>query len=102
MRRTHSPEFKARVALDALQKKEQLAQVAARYSLHPVQVCQWKNHVVNGASKLFQDGLINANSKDVERHSRPLLRRVERLEMELDWLREKLFRLSFEGADQPR
>jgi len=99
MRRTHSPEFKARVALDALQNKEQLAQVAARYSLHPVQVCQWKNHLLNGASKLFQLGLINANLKDVDRRSRPVLRQVERLEMELVWLREKLFRLSFEVVD---
>lgn len=99
MRRVHSPEFKARVALDALQNNEQLAQVAARYSLHPVQVCQWKNHLINGANKLFQAGLINGNLKDVERHSRPVLRQVERLEMELVWLREKLFRLSFEVVD---
>ena len=99
MRRVHSPEFKARVALDALQNNEQLAQVAARYSLHPVQVCQWKNHLINSANKLFQAGLINGNLKDVERHSRPVLRQVERLEMELVWLREKLFRLSFEVVD---
>jgi len=99
MRRVHSPEFKARVALDALQNNEQLAQVAARYSLHPVQVCQWKNHLINGANKLFQAGLINENLKDVERRSRPVLRQVERLEMELVWLREELFRLSFEVVD---
>jgi len=41
-RRTHSPEFKARVALEALKGLKPIHQIAADNEIHPVQVSQWK------------------------------------------------------------
>ena len=41
-RRVHTPEFKAKIALEALSSTKTLAEVAAEHKLHPVQVCQWK------------------------------------------------------------
>ena len=35
-RRKHSPAFKAKVALEALKGQETVAQLAARYEVHPV------------------------------------------------------------------
>ena len=34
-RRKHSPAFKAKVALEALKSQETVAQLAARYEVHP-------------------------------------------------------------------
>ena len=39
----HTPEFKARVALEAAQEQESLARIGQRYGVHPVLVGQWKN-----------------------------------------------------------
>jgi transposase len=55
-RRIHSPEFKARVALDALCSRTTLAEVAERYDLHPVQVCQWKQQLLKRLPELFRAG----------------------------------------------
>jgi transposase-like protein len=39
--------FKARVALEAAQEKESLAQLGKRYGVHPVLVGQWKKQLFN-------------------------------------------------------
>lgn len=42
-RRTHSPEFKAKVAVAALRGDKTLADLAEQYDIHPVQITDWKN-----------------------------------------------------------
>jgi len=41
-RRNHSPSFKAKVALEAVKGEETVAQLAARYEVHPGQIQAWK------------------------------------------------------------
>lgn len=40
-RRTHSPEFKARVAMEAISGRKTLQEIAADHAIHPIQVSQW-------------------------------------------------------------
>ena len=41
-RRKHSPAFKAQVALTAVKREEMVAQLAARYEVHPSQIQAWR------------------------------------------------------------
>ena len=41
-RRKNSPAFRAKVALEAVKGQETIAQVAARYEVHPGQIQTWK------------------------------------------------------------
>ncbi len=52
-RRKHSPTFKAKVALEAVKGEETVAQLAARYEVHPSQIQTWKKSVLEGAAGVF-------------------------------------------------
>ena len=41
-RRRFSAEFKAKVALEAIQGHETVAELATKYELHPTQIAAWK------------------------------------------------------------
>ena len=55
-RRKHSPAFKARVVLDAVKGEETVAQLAARYEVHPGQIQAWKEVLTGGAAGVFGNG----------------------------------------------
>jgi transposase len=87
-RRQHSPEFKAKVGLDALKGIEPVHAIAAKHQVHPVQVSQWKKEVAARLPELFSrkadSGLAEAKAREDE-----LYRKIGQLEMELDWLKKK-------------
>jgi transposase len=49
-RRRHDPEFKARVALEALKGVKTIQQIAKDFDIHPVQVSEWKKTMAEGAA----------------------------------------------------
>ncbi|MCB1537330.1 MAG: IS3 family transposase [Rhodoblastus sp.] len=52
-RRTHSPAFKAKVALAAVKGDKTLAELAQQFDVHPNQITTWKNHLLEGAAGVF-------------------------------------------------
>ena len=52
-RRNHSPAFKAKVALAAVQGEATLAELAKRFDVHPTQIAQWKEQLVEQAPHVF-------------------------------------------------
>ena len=52
-RRRHEPEFKARVALEALKGIKTIQQIAKDFDVHPVQVSDWKKTMTEGAAGVF-------------------------------------------------
>jgi len=89
-RRNHSPEFKARVALEALKGLKTVQQIAAENHLHPVQVTQWKSQVAQEAASLFERGNRRGVQEAVaEQEKERLERKVGQLVVEVDWLKKK-------------
>jgi transposase len=89
-RRTHSPEFKSRVALEALKGIKPIDEIAADNEIHPVQVSQWKKELQENMAEIFERK--NARSKDTDDEARRielLERKVGQLVIERDWLAKR-------------
>jgi transposase-like protein len=56
-RKRHSAAFKAKVGLEAVIGIKTVAQIAREYSVHPVQVSQWKGGGASAAARAFRDGI---------------------------------------------
>jgi transposase len=52
-RRTHSPAFKAKVALCAVKGEKTLAELAQQFDVHPNQITAWKGQLLEGAAGVF-------------------------------------------------
>ena len=52
-RRKFAPEFKAKVALEALAGELTLAEIAAKHDIHPNLVQQWRRHAKENLGELF-------------------------------------------------
>ena len=55
-RRTHTPAFKAKVALSAINGELTLAQLAEHFDVHPNQITQWKVRLQEAAANVFGPG----------------------------------------------
>jgi putative transposase len=88
-RRTHSPEFKARVAMEAINGRETLQEIAADHAVHPIQVSQWKKQLLEGASELFTKGRKTKDKDEGQAKEAELFQQIGRLQMELEWLKKK-------------
>ena len=52
-RRNHAAAFKAKVALTAIKGEQTLAQLAERFDVHPSQITQWKDELLQRAVEVF-------------------------------------------------
>ena len=55
-RRTHSPAFKAKVAIAAIKGDRTLSELAQQFDVHPTQITAWKGQLLDGAAGLFGSG----------------------------------------------
>jgi len=87
-RRKHSPAFKAKVALAALQGEETIAQLASRYQVHPSQIQAWEKTLAEGATGLFaSEQKSQEKAKDAQIDQ--LYRHIGQLKVERDFLAER-------------
>lgn len=62
-RRRFTAEFKAKVALEALQGQRTIAELATRHELHPNLIAQWRRQAIEKLARVFDDEGLEAQAK---------------------------------------
>ena len=52
-RKQHAPEFKAKVALEAIREEMTLAELSKKYGVHPNQISTWKRAAIENMATAF-------------------------------------------------
>jgi transposase len=65
-RKQHKPEFKAKVALEALKGEQTVSELASRFEVHPTMIHQWKKALMEGASGIFERGTAKSEQEAVD------------------------------------
>jgi transposase len=92
-RRNHGAVFKAKVALEAIKGEQTLVELAERFQVHPNQITEWKKHLLDRASEIFEK-----NGKSREPDVKELHAKIGQLAMENDFLAVALGRIAVPGA----
>jgi len=101
-RKRHTPEFKKKVALEALKDNKTNNELASKFLVNPVQECTWKKKAIEGMIETFSSP-VTKKTKSEDEISAPLYEEIGRLKMELDWLKKNArFNEGYEGNDLAR
>ncbi len=84
-RRKFAPEFKAKVALEALAGEHTLSELAAKHDIHPNVVQQWKRQAKEGMPDIFS-GKVSAHATSREYEIKELHAKIGQLTIEKDFL----------------
>ena len=88
-RKRHEPEFKARVALEALKGIQTIQQIAKDFDIHPAQVTDWKKTMTAGAAGLFGGGSAKPGAESFEQERAQLHAKIGEQAVALDFLTKK-------------
>jgi transposase-like protein len=90
-RRRFSAEFKFKVALEAAKGTKTINELASEYEVHPSQIGQWKQALLEDGASLFARPSAQ-QQRQQEALQTELYEQVGRLKMELEWLKKKAAR----------
>ena len=88
-RRRHDPEFKARVAIEALKNIRTIAQIAKDFEIHPAQVSDWKKQMLENAVESFSQGKKQNSEEELNAEKELLHAKIGQQAIEIDFLRKK-------------
>ena len=86
--RRHSAQFKFKVAIEAARGTKTLAELASQYGLHPSQISEWKQQLLQDGPSVFSTQTAR-QQREQEALQAELYEQIGRLRMELEWLKKK-------------
>ena len=97
----YNPQFKARIALEAVRGEKTVPQLSSQYSIHPSLINNWKRQLLEGASGIFESGGKQTQAQqDHQAQVDELYRQIGQLKVERDFLASRSAQLGL-GVDKP-
>jgi transposase len=93
-KKQYSPQFKAKVALEAVRGEKTVPELAAQYQIHPTVVNKWKRKLLEEAERIFEGESSSQKDKvDTQAQLDELYRQIGQLKVEKDFLASRSARL---------
>jgi transposase len=84
-RRRFSADFKAKVALEAIQGELTMSELAKKHGVHPNMISGWKRHAIEGMAGLF-DKCVESAAQGQQSEVEKLHAKIGQLVVERDFL----------------
>lgn len=91
LRRKFSKEFKLKVVLEAVKEQSTLKELCEKYELHPNLISKWKKDFLEKAEAIMDSKTPNQSQADFDREKEKLYAKIGQLQMEVEFLKKKLF-----------
>ncbi len=86
-RKQYSPQFKAKVALEAYRGEKTASELVNQYEVHPTMINNWKRQLLEQASSLFEKSSeVNKANQSQQAQIDELYRQIGQLKVERDFL----------------
>ncbi len=82
-------ELKLKVALEALKGELTISQIASKYNIHPKQVTDWRDQLLNEGELVFTPKTSLRKTK-TDHEKDDLIHKIGELTVEVDYLKKKL------------
>jgi transposase len=93
----YSPQFKAKVALEAVRGEKTISELTNQYEVHPTMINNWKRQLLEEASSLFEK-VSGANKAEANQQAQidELYRQIGQLKVERDFLASRSAQLGLQ------
>jgi len=88
MRKKIDPVIKAKAALEALKGELTLAEIAAKFQVHPNMITAWKRELLDNAAGIFDHTRERRAAAEVQEKIDNLHKSIGEITMENDWLKK--------------
>ena len=91
-RRKFTKGFKLEVILESLKEEQTVQELGSKYELHANQITNWKREFLEKASLILDSKLPKEEKQEQAAEQEKLYSKIGHLQMEVDFLKKKLFR----------
>lgn len=92
-KRQFSPEYKAKLVIEALREEKTISEIAAREAISRAQLQNWKKEFLDNAGRVFSQSRDEREAqqliKETQEREQDLMAKVGQLTVEVDWLKKK-------------
>ena len=86
-RRRFTPEFKVKIAIEAIKSQLTIQALSSKYEVHPNMISQWKKEFIERGHEVFS--ITKPELKELH-STTELYEQIGRLQVENAWLKKKL------------